>query len=234
MDNGFGVSTWRNDFSQSVAIGEAEFSQTFHRAAVASSVDFVGQWHVTVVHRFHCRSDVSRCFARPILCFPRASRSGLAAPPLWIVSSQDLLVSFTYSVMIFFVSPLSARRSSRTTPWSQFAGACGSPFVLVVVLLHAELADVSLEEGRLGCESSALCPLSSVFTSASFKWAASCEVFLISELLCCHKGSMERRTKNCVRSKASGSMSVRASTGSSAGADTHTPVHVTLWCIVCF
>ena len=37
VDNGFGVSTWWNAFSQSVAIGEAEFSQTFHRAAVASS-----------------------------------------------------------------------------------------------------------------------------------------------------------------------------------------------------
>ena len=44
---------------------------------VYCAVDFVGPWHVAVVHRFHCRSDVSRCFARPILSFPRARRSDL-------------------------------------------------------------------------------------------------------------------------------------------------------------
>ena len=60
--------------------------------------------------------------------------------------------------MIFFVSPLSARRSSRTTPWSQFAALVAS-ICVDGGLLHAELADVSLEEGRLGCESSALCSL---------------------------------------------------------------------------
>ena len=102
-----------------------------------------------------------------------------------------LLVSFASTVIIFFVSPLCPRRSSRTSPWSQFAALvssiCGDSS-----LVYVEPADVSLE-GRLGRESSARYPLFHVFTSASFQMAASCGAFLISQLLCCHKGSTERR-----------------------------------------
>ena len=91
----------------------------------------------------------------------------------------------------FFVSPLCPWRSSRTTPWSLFAAhvssICGDSS-----LVYVEPADVSLE-GRLGRESSARYPLFHVFTSGSFQMAASCGAFLISQLLCCHKGSTERR-----------------------------------------
>ena len=77
------------------------------------------------------------------------------------------LVGFACSVVVLFVSPLSASRSLRISLCSQWAAhvfsICGDSG-----LVYVEPADVSLEE-RLGCESSARCPLFLFFPQARIR-----------------------------------------------------------------
>ena len=86
------------------------------------------------------------------------------------------LFSVTCTVVVPFVSALSARKSSRISLWSQFAAhvhsICG-----VGGLVNVHLAEFSLQ-GRLGCGSRARCLLFSVFASASCDWWLLAEFFL--------------------------------------------------------
>ena len=116
-----------------------------HFRFVCYALEFCGLWQVAVVHRFHCRSDVSRGCERVSLprwlrerLWPRVSTwrasslslpcsscasFSFAASPLRRFFTQDLSISLTCEWSLL-LSAWFARRSGRISPRSQFFDAC--------------------------------------------------------------------------------------------------------------
>ena len=149
-----------------------------------------------------------------------------------------------------FVSALSARRSWRISRCPQFAAhvlsICGGSGPA-----NVHFAECSLE-GRLGCGSPARCPLFAVLASASFNWRLPADFFKSFAATVLSQGRPRREARRgCVRSTARPSMGrsvcareapeievprrlwakqVHHTAQARAQADTHTPVHVAMWC----
>ena len=148
-----------------------------------------------------------------------------------------------------FVSALSARRSWRISRCPQFAAhvlsICGSGGPA-----NVHFAECSLE-GRLGGGSPARCSLFSVLASASFNWRLPPEIFFFRSNSVVPGHPRRKARRGCVRSTARPSKGrslcareageikvprrlwakqVHHTAQARAQADTHTPVHVAMWC----